>query len=210
MLGAYRLYIKNTNAKTRTKLTKYINENYKSKQYFIKEYKTLLNFYVGIKPKDLNIKREKDDILPVYEEFILSECKFGYTYRTTKTIIMTECNKWITEKYPDYIFTKDDKIHFESYLSRNFYNCLKVHLQGGVNGYYGIQMKNDDTIKVGLNLAKAIKINKINIDTNEIIESFNSITAAACNINTDGVHLKRFIESETIIDGCKFVYENLI
>ena len=204
MLGAYRLYIKNTNSKTRSNLTKYLDISFKTQQHYCSENRTLLKFYIGIKPKELSIKQETE-ISPYYEQFILSECKFGYTYRTTKKIIMTEFDKWYKQKYPEYIFTKDDKMHFESYLSRNFYNCLKIHLNQGCNGYYGVQMKDDDSVNVGINLSNAVKVDKINIETNET-ETFESVSRAAFDIKYNIKNMTKFINQKTIING-KFLFK---
>jgi len=204
MLGAYRLYIKNTNSKTRSNLTKYLDISFTTQQHYCSENRTLLKFYIGIKPKELSIKQETE-ISPYYEQFILSECKFGYTYRTTKKIIMTEFDKWHKQKYTEYIFTKDDKMHFESYLSRNFYNCLKIHLNGGCNGYYGVQMKDDDSVNVGINLSNAVKVDKINIETNET-ETFESVSRAAYDIKYNIKNLTKFINQKTIVNG-KFLFK---
>jgi len=201
MLGAYRLHIKSTNVKTRNKMTTYMTQNFKSERYYVQEYKTVISFYIGIRPKEMKIVQEKKDHLPYYEEFILSECKFGFTHRTTKSIIMTEFNNWLKQTYPTYEVTKDDKIHFESYLSRNFYNYKRIHINGGCNGYYGIQMKHDDSINIGLNFENGIKINKINIHTNKIVEVFKSTTEAAIHLATRAFNIKDFIKSKTIIDN---------
>ena len=171
LLGAYRFWAGKLTTHTRPKFKKYMDKKFLSVRKIVRDYSnTTLSFYTGIKPKSINIKRENEDILPLYEEFILSECKFDYTYRTTKTILMKEFQYWCEKNNKEYKFTKDEKIHYESYLSRNFLNSLKIHINGGCNGYYGLQLKTDMTINVGMALNQRKIVYKVNSLSNTVIE----------------------------------------
>jgi phage anti-repressor protein len=200
ILGAYRMWNRKTDTFTRQNLTTYLKNNFDIKHEFSSEYNTKFHYYIGIKPKDFIIKRESMDRLPYYEEFVLSECKFDYTYRTTKAILYNEFKEWVSKKYPDYIFSKQDHIHMESYLNRTFCNCRKVHINGGTNGYYGIQLKSDPNEVVGMVLSKRKKVYKINIITKKIMETYDSLYIAAQNLDLDEKKLSVLVLNNTIID----------
>jgi len=200
ILGAYRIWNRKTDPFTRQNLTTYLKNNFDLKHEFSSEYNTKFHYYTGIKPKDFIIKRESADRLPYYEEFVLSECKFDYTYRTTKVILFNEFKEWVSKKYPDYIFSKEEQIHMESYLNRTFLNCRKVHINGGTNGYYGVQLKSDKNEVVGMVLSKRKKVYKINTITNEVIETYDSLYIAAQHLKMDEKKLSVLVLNNTILD----------
>ena len=91
----------------------YLKNNYILEQQFVSEHNTKITYYTGIQPKDYIIKRENSNKLPYYEEFVLSECKFDYTYRTTKAILYNEFRDWVSKKYPVYVFSKEEQIKYQ-------------------------------------------------------------------------------------------------
>lgn len=207
ILGAYRMWSKKTDQLTRTNLTTYLKNNYCSKQEYLSEYDTKFNYFIGIQPKQFIIKQENNNSLPYYEEFVLSECKFDYTYRTSKTILFTEFKRWISKKYPDYKFPKDDQVNMESYLNRNFCYSKKIHISGGVNGYYGLQMKHNNKEYLGISMTRRKKVYKINIHTNKIVETYNTLYQAATSLNMDEKKLSTLILTNTILDNHQFSYK---
>jgi hypothetical protein len=160
-----------------------------------------LSFYIGLKPKDFNIKRENENILPVYEEFILSEYKFVYTYRTSQTTIMNNFKYWILENNKNYIFTKQEQLHMISYLHRTFLNYPKIHISGSVNGYYGLQHKNDASEINGLLIEKRKEIMKIDIITGNILDTFPSLSVASEKLQINYAKLSDYVLSNTLIDN---------
>ena len=205
ILGAYRMWNKKTDVYTRKNLTTYLKNNFDLNHEYSSEYNTKFHYYIGIKPKEFKIEYEDNTKIPYYEEFILSECKFDYTYRTTKTILYNEFRHWVAQKYPTYIFSKEDQTHMESYLNRTFVNCKKVHINGGTNGYYGLQLKSDTTEKLGISLSRRKKVYKINIENNEIIETYDSLYLAAIKVNINEQKLSELVLNNTIIDD-EYIY----
>ena len=203
LLGAYRMWLKKHTKKveldTRPQLTIYLKNNYELSHEYNTEFNTKFHYYVGIKPKEFIVKQEKENVLPHYEEFILSECKVGYTYRIAKSTLYSKFQNWVSIKYPDYHFSKEEQIHFESYLNRVFSNG-KVHIFGGTNGYYGIQMKDDTSEKLGMVLSKRKKIYKIDIMTNENVETYDSLYVGAFKLKMKEAKLSDLVLNGTIID----------
>ena len=128
MFGAYRLWSRKLQVDSRSNLTKYMQKNYKTRPGFSKEHNTRLSYYIGLTPKEFIIKQEDENILPIYEEFILSEYKFGNTFRTSKKNIMDNFALWIPINHPTYTFTKHEQTHMVSYLYRTFLNCPKIKI----------------------------------------------------------------------------------
>lgn len=205
ILGAYRMWNKNTNIDSKKHLTTYMKNNYKKQSEYLSEHKTKLSYYLGIQPKNFIIKQENENNLPYYEEFILSECKFDYTYRTTKSILFNEFNDWVLKKYPNYTFSKNEKTHYESYLNRAFLNCKKIHIQGGVNGYYGLQLKNNPQEILGISISRRKKVYKINYITNDLLETYDSLYETAVKNNVDEKNLYTMIYNKYIFDDKFFL-----
>jgi phage anti-repressor protein len=206
ILGAYRIWNKKTDPYTKQNLMTYMKKNYLLKQEYSYEHRTKFNYYMGIQPKEFIIKRENNNTLPYYEEFILSECKFAYTHRTTKTILFNEFKKWVSNKYPEYIFSKNEQTNMESYLNRTFLNCKKIHINGGTNGYYGLQLKSDPTEKLGIALSRRKKVYKVDIISGNIIETYNTLYEASNKLNIDEPKMSYLILNNISVNN-EFVYK---
>jgi len=110
-----------------------MKKHFTSKKKYYKEYdQTYLLVYLGLKPKDLIVEQENKDILHKYEEFVLNKCKYNYTYRIRWTNFIDEYTKWYTDNYPNYIFSKEEKINLEAYINRHF---LKDRINMPVKAY---------------------------------------------------------------------------
>lgn len=205
ILGAYRMWNKKTDNFSRKNLTNYLKNKFDLSHEYSSEYNTKFHYYVGIKPKEFIIEPENTSVIPRYEEFILSECKFGYTYRTTKMILYNEFRNWVTLKYPEYKFSKEEQVHMESYLNRKFLNCKKIHINGGTNGYYGLQLKTDTTEVLGISLARRKKVYKINMTTKEIVETYDSLYLACIQLNLTEQKLSELVLTKSVVDDC-FMY----
>lgn len=205
ILGAYRMWNKKTDHFSRKNLTNYLKNKFDLSHEYSAEYNTKFHYYIGIKPKEFIVEPENTSIIPRYEEFILSECKFSYTYRTTKMILYNEFRHWVSQKYPEYKFSKEEQVHTESYLNRTFVNCKKVHINGGTNGYYGLQLKTDTTEVLGISLARRKKVYKINMTTKEIVETYDSLYLACIQLNLTEQKLSELVLTKSVVDD-SFMY----
>ena len=201
------MWNKSTNPLTKKNLMTYLKNNYILEQQFVSEHNTKITYYTGIQPKDYIIKRENSNKLPYYEEFVLSECKFDYTYRTTKAILYNEFRGWVFKKYPQYVFSQEEQIHMESYLNRTFFNCKKIHINGGTNGYYGLQLKSDTTEILGVSELRRKKVYKINVITNEIVETYENLSIASIKSQIEYKKLSNFILTKTKIENYIYSYD---
>ena len=206
LLGAYRIWLRGCSLDSRKKLTKYMKDNYESKTILYENYdETELLTYLGIQPREYIVQQENPDILPKYEEFILKECKIGYTYRIRWTDFLETYTKWSGNN-----LSKEEKVNMEAYINRHFLkNRINMTGYKNVPGIWGIQLKSDNSFKVGTNKSNRKKIIKINTETNETIEKYNGLVFASRKLNIDNRILSRDILNKKIfdIDNIKFMYK---
>ena len=209
ILGAYRLWSRGFHNTDRTQFTKFIKKYYKSKRKYYKEYnESSLLVYLGIKPKELRVEQENNDFLPEYEEFILTECKYNYTYRIRYSKFIDEYRKWYTNKYPQYIFSKEQKINMEAYINRHFLKD-KVNMPNDKNvpGIWGLQMKSDNSFRLGANSTHRKEIVKIDCTTKKVIEEYKSIIIASQKLHLETKHVRASIVNKKIIQNFILEYK---
>jgi hypothetical protein len=206
LLGAYRIWLRGCSLDSRKELTKYMKDNYESKTILYENYdETELLTYLGIQPREYIVQQEHPDILPKYEEFILKECKIGYTYRIRWTDFVETYTKWSGNN-----LSKEEKVNMEAYINRHFLkNRINMTGYKNVPGIWGVQLKSDNSFKVGTNKSNRKKIIKINTETNETIEKYNGLVFASRKLNIDNRILSRDILNKKIfdIDNIKFMYK---
>ena len=210
LLGAYRLWTRGFKQKDRTYFTSYIKKYYKCKKKYYKEFnQTSLLVYLGIKPKEIKVEQETKDNLQKYEEFVLNECKYNYTYRIRYTDFIKEYTKWYTDKYPEYIFTNEENIKMEAYINRHFLKD-KINMPGhkNVQGIWGIQLKSDNSFKVGTNPTSRKIIVKIDCNTKQIVQEYVSVIQASELLKLDNQTIRSLIKYKKVKDNFILEYKN--
>ena len=207
LLGAYRIWSKGLTAKDRSLFSKFVKKNYKSKRKYYKEHnESSLLTYIGIKPKDLNITRQDitrqdKNTLPKYEEFVLTECKYNYNYRIGYTNFIDEYKRWYLKKYPDYIFSKQEHFNMDTYLNRNFLK-ERINMPGyrNVLGIWGLQLKSENSITLGINPTHRKEIVKIDCKTRTIIEEYKSLAITSDILKLDQSTIINYIKNKQVIN----------
>lgn len=207
LLGAYRIWSKGLNATDRSQFSKFLKKHYKSKRKYYKEHnESSLLTYIGIKPKDLNITRQDitrqdKNTLPKYEEFVLTECKYNYNYRIGYTNFIDEYKRWYLKKYPDYIFSKQEHFNMDAYLNRNFLK-ERINMPGyrNVLGIWGLQLKSENSITLGINPTHRKEIVKIDCKTRTIIEEYKSLAITSDILKLDQSTIINYIKNKQVIN----------
>ena len=212
ILGAYRLWSRGFTQTDRTQFTQFMKKHYNSRRKYYKEYsQSSLLVYVGIKPKELKVEQENKNILPKYEEFILTECKYNYTYRMRYSDFINEYTNWYTNKYPVYTFSKEEKINMEAYINRHFLKD-KINMPGHKNvpGIWGVQLKSDNSFRIGANPTHRKEIVKIDNNTKKIIEEYKSVIIASEKLNLKTDYIRKCIKDKRIIENFMLEYKKNI
>jgi prophage antirepressor-like protein len=209
ILGSYRLWSRGFTQTDRTQFTQFMKKHYNSRRKYYKEYNnSSLLVYLGIKPKELKVEQEKKNILPKYEEFILTECKYNYTYRIRYSNFIDEYKKWYTQKYPEYIFSKEEQTNMEAYINRHFLKD-KINMPGHKNvpGIWGVQLKSDNSFRIGANPTHRKEIVKIDCKTKQIVEEYKSVIIASEKLHLDTKYIRTCIKDKRIIENFMLEYK---
>jgi prophage antirepressor-like protein len=212
ILGAYRLWSRGFTQTDRTQFTQFMKKHYNSRRKYYKEYNnSSLLVYLGIKPKELKVEQENKNILPKYEEFILTECKYNYTYRIRYSDFINEYTNWYTNKYPEYMFSKEEKINIEAYINRHFLKD-KINMPGHKNvpGIWGVQLKSDNSFRIGANPTHRKEIVKIDCETKQIVEEYKSVIIASEKLNLETNYIRTCIKDKKIIENFMLEYKKNI
>jgi len=212
ILGAYRLWSRGFTQTDRTQFTQFMKKHYNSRRKYYKEYNnSSLLVYLGIKPKELKVEQENKNILPKYEEFILTECKYNYTYRIRYSDFINEYTNWYTNKYPEYMFSKEEKINMEAYINRHFLKD-KINMPGHKNvpGIWGVQLKSDNSFRIGANPTHRKEIVKIDCETKQIVEEYKSVIIASEKLNLETNYIRTCIKDKKIIENFMLEYKKNI
>ena len=212
ILGAYRLWSRGFTQTDRTQFTQFMKKHYNSRTKYYKEYNnSSLLVYLGIKPKELKVEQENKNILQKYEEFILTECKYNYTYRIRYSDFINEYTNWYTNKYPEYMFSKEEKINMEAYINRHFLKD-KINMPGHKNvpGIWGVQLKSDNSFRIGANPTHRKEIVKIDCETKQIVEEYKSVIIASEKLNLETNYIRTCIKDKRIIENFMLEYKKNI
>ena len=197
------------NNKSRTNLCKYLKSNYSSKSKFYEEHNNSnLMTYFGIRPKKIQLNQDNKDTLSKYEEFILTKCKYSYNYRIGWTEFLNELLKWTNEKYPDYYITNDEKNNITEYINKYFLRDV-INMPGYVNvpGIWGFQLIDNNNSVLHANKTIRKIVYKIDINTNEVLEEYESLIKLSKVLNLGRGAAGRYIKIKKIIDNYFYQYK---
>lgn len=184
---------------------KYLNENFKKVKVFDEKTNAKLASYKGIKLK--LISYNKPIILEDIDNFIEDNCEINYVARVSSKQIYKSFELWKQKLDKDFIISVDEKRRIDNGFKTRFVPSLVFTGKQGEHGYFFVTLKDNPTF-VGFKLAPSLKkkIIKINIITKQIIETFESLTAAAKSINRSPSTLSEDIKYKKPRDNFIFQY----
>jgi hypothetical protein len=177
--GAHRLWSRCCQKTTHDALYKYLKENYKQVKIFDPNTSSTFASFKGFSLKPINYI--KDDTISDIDIFIDEKCQFNYSTRVTTKNIYAAFEEWKKcTSDPDYIINPSEKKRIDNAFSNKFVPSKVYDGKKGVLGYFCVELKDYPT-NVGRKLAPSLKKKVIKIDmrTKEIIETYESLTAAA-------------------------------
>ena len=137
-----------------------------------------MTVFLGFRVKPFIVVQENPTILQKYEEFILTNCEFGYNYKTSVENLMYEFNDW-EKNQTDYNYNVLEERQFRSYINRHFLKTnMKIQTENGINecnGIWGLKLKNYDFILSNKHKSNSKKVVKIDIKTQNVIAEYDSI-----------------------------------
>lgn len=193
IFGAHRFWSRCTKKTVHDAFYKYLCEHYKKVKVFDSTTNSTLASYKGLKLKELykapiiNFSNPKTDL----DYFIESMCEINYVTRIATQKIYKAFESWkqndklaLSFTDPDYTLNISEKKRIDTSFKQRFVPALVFTGEKGEHGYFFVNLKDNPT-EVGFKLAAKLKkkLYKIDIITKQIVETFDSLTAAASAIN---------------------------
>ena len=179
VFGAHRLWGRCCSKPTKDAFYKYLIEKYKRAKIFDPKTQSTLASYRGISLKPITYL--KDNPPSDIDSFIEEKCSIGYSLRVSTKNICAAFEKWKNETSdPDYKMCTIEKKRIDGAFSTKFVPACVFTGKQGDYGYFCVELK-DAPSTVGLKLAPTMKkpVIKIDMRTNQIVERYDSLTAAA-------------------------------
>jgi phage anti-repressor protein len=199
LYGAHKIWCGNQSISVKSALVKYMAAKFTSKKIFYPEHNATLATFVGVRPKPFTIPPPTDEITT----FIHERCKLGYTYRCNYITIYEEFEKWKKESLVHYSIDKSTKKKIQALLHEHFFSTnvylnvakLPDMMHNNSHGVWGITLKSDNS-HTGIKLSHKLKkrIVSIDIHTNQVVDTFDSLVSAAKHHNVSASYISTDIK----------------
>jgi hypothetical protein len=157
-----------------------------------------IHSYTGIKLK--NIEYKKNDKDSDVQRFIFNSCNFSDTAKILNSTLLKEYQKWKISL--DKEISNDDIKDLKNYLNECQY-ILKstVWIDNESNqGYYGIELKTSE-YKPKYNNTTGKKVYKIELKSNLLLSTYDSILNASLNENISRVSMSRCVKDKKVFNN---------
>jgi len=206
VFGAHRLWGRCCMKTTHDALYKYMKANFKSVKVFDPVTTAKLASFKGValKPIAFEMDEPESDI----DRFIRDECKMSYSARVAGKVLFEAFEKWKrTTSDPDYTLTASEKKRVDGAFGTKFLVSNVFNGKQSVLGYFGVCLK-DDTSFTGLKLANALKkkVAKVDITTKQVVDTYESLTAAAAVIGKSPCYVSMDIRFQRPVGNYLYQY----
>lgn len=213
--GAHKLWSRNAELTTRRSLFSFLEKRFKAGKKHFDEFNSTLAVYYGIKLKSLTFEPTDPNNPTEFEQYIMSNCKVGYTFRVPFRAIFEDFHKWKDAQSPGYILDLKTKDAIREYLSTHFYP-KGVYLSGNLReidggktngfGVWGITLREDNSntgIKICTKLRKQVV--QINVTTKQIVATYDSVMDTAKAIGVTPSFISTDIRFKRVRDNHRFM-----
>jgi prophage antirepressor-like protein len=193
ILGAYKLWSRiNIDTSRKNLLYNHLKNKFNMEKKYIELYKSKIQIFIGVKPKRIHFNIDNK----LLTQFLQDKCDIGYTYKITE--------KQFLESYTEYIkkgLTNDELIELKAILNNVFYfGNINYSKEKKKYGYVGFKLKiHKETIHC-LRNKHTKKINKININTKQIEDTFQSINEASHMLKIDYRTAQTYLKHKKIFN----------
>ena len=198
------------------KFDDFMQINYSIKTIFNKDLGCDMQSYIGIKLKDIEllIPKTSND----YYLFLQEKCHLGPNYSITTKELHDEYNKWAKTKNGKQLALSKDKTKFNKFMENIFYRSQGVGDKNarGERGFRGLCVNINEHHNMNTTGKQNKIILKMDAKTNEIIQSWPTLTIAAkeLNIGTSSLSQDAIYNSKNDIKRTRgefyFIYENYV
>jgi phage anti-repressor protein len=190
--AAYKIWSKNNNKENLDKVQKYFESTFKKGKHFFEDLEnSTLAIYNGIRLKNYELYDNN-----IFDKFLNEECKFSPLNRIDKKTLEISFIKYRKIDISTIELTKfNEYLNNHKYIFNN-YVMLNTH---HVDGYWGIQLKNDKN-NYGVKVSKSRRKNVICTKDIEVLK-FESLTEASRHFKVGIASLTLDIKLNRIRNG---------
>jgi phage anti-repressor protein len=204
---AFRIYSKRTVEKNiKENLNIFLQNKFRSGVEFYENIRR--NVWRGFRLRPLTFSVNNPDDIQDYEQFIFDKCQVNYLNRISYVDFFEAFVLYKKETDPNYILTNPIKQQIQTYLTDKFTNG-RVHLSDHSKakhlfGVLGLSLQNTSGLKQSKRTCKNVL--QLNSETNECINTWESLTIAAKESGIPRSTLATLIKFQTIKNNCTFKY----
>ena len=167
------------------------------------KHKTNALAYCGLKMiplQEFTVNEDSSDI----EIFLNKFFKPIITGRVASKDVFAKYIQWRQEEDKDYIILhKNDKKKLNAYFQKRFYGTVVHNGERNRFGFYGLSLIGEQYENVGkrVNLGNRKSIEKLHIETNEVVQKYTSITEAATKEGISVSAMSTSISNKKVLNG---------
>ena len=191
--------------KSRTKeakkeFDKFIDTNFKSMKIFVDDQRRHVS--KGIKIKEIEYTPSGKNL--DFELFIQERCQVSYKNRISYIDFFHFFTEWKQESDPDYKLSREERLKIKEYLKNQFcntrvLNTVSKKVSKNLYGIIGIGMEENDFGRIE-NKRHNKQVGQYDRSTNELLQTFDSISLASHKIKVKFSTLGTYIRNKTVID----------
>jgi|694.fasta_scaffold06068_9 hypothetical protein len=199
MEGSFRIWNKVKPKKEMFHLLKtYLDTRFKHARIPNQNKNQVVHGYVGVKLKPIQYTKKyiNDDI----ETFLFEVCKFAPHGKILNTTLLSEYQRWKQQLEKE--ICDDDMAKIKEYLNNCEYSLkATVHIDQVSNeGYYGIQLKNDEH-KYKTTSSTGKKVEKVDNNTEIVLRTWETIAKSAEDEKISAAKMSRSIKNKIIFNN---------
>jgi hypothetical protein len=163
--------------------------------------------YAGIRLKTQEYIKQNEEKYKNIETFIFSACNFSDTGKILNSVLLREYRQWKSSLQKE--ITDSDMTEIKEYLNQSQY-ALKATVwtdEGNNEGYYGLSLKKNE-YKPKYVSSTGKKVYKIQINTNELLGSWDTIAKSAQYEGISTAKMSRYVKHKTIIND--YFYSSIL
>ena len=200
LIGKYRIWSRVANKEVYLDLLDYLKDIFKPIRLQIQDKDGVVNGYAGVK-----LIQEEPLKLPLspskYETFLFNNCVLSPSNKVLFSDVKNEYKAW--QKRVNDIEVSDTEIKG----LKEFLNDSKLLLKSNVwcdsgngSGFYGFSLKKDIPYVKSMRGATAKTVEKVDILSNEVVDSWSTIAKAAQVENIPSAKLSRMCKNKVVVN----------
>jgi hypothetical protein len=200
IVGKYRIWTQDANKQIYLDFLDYLKDVFKPIRIQKQDKNTVINGFKGIGLKE----EELFKISPLsskVEIFIHELCDFKPGNKTLYNTIKDEYMIWYKKMYKEDLNQNEEKLLYDFLV-----NCKRIYKSnvwthyGNGRGFYGICLKKDKMYHNSITSSTAKNVEKVNIITDNIINTWITIKKAADDENISAAKMSRLCKSNEVIN----------